>query len=163
MSSFTSLLRKKKIVSGFSNILLAIKVCCDVLRCTVVFCNVSRPGGGMKLSHNSCITWVCLLICLIYAGQYFVLSEQGVGVCVGLWPGQLVWCMVVSLLRTFSRRNKSACTWFSLSCSPCASKFCHYLPMWQQNAKSHLVFPAVLTVNWCHVDACDKWDSFTVT
>lgn len=62
---------EKKKCFRVCNILQAIKVWCDVLRCTAVFCNVSRPGGGM--SHNSWIISVCLLICLIYAGPYFLL------------------------------------------------------------------------------------------
>lgn len=41
------------------NILQAIKVQCNMLRCTV-----PRLGSGMK--HNSFITSVCKLICLIY-------------------------------------------------------------------------------------------------
>ena len=77
-------------------------MCRDARRCSAVF-------QDQGVEWNRAITRFCFLICLIYSGLYFVLSERRDTVYVGLWPGQLVWCMVVSVLCVFSRRNKSSC------------------------------------------------------
>ncbi len=47
----------------------------SAVQCAELHSGVSA-GGVKKRSHNSCITSLCLLICLIYMGRYFVLSEQ---------------------------------------------------------------------------------------
>ena len=79
---------------------------------SAVWC-AEMHGGALQCfktkGWNETITRFCFLICLIYSGLYFVLSERRDTVYVGLWPGQLVWCMVVSVLCVFSRRNKSSC------------------------------------------------------